>query len=159
MARKKEDRRKDGKSATGKAEDKPRKPAGKRQKRPAKDLVNYRAMHALSKRERVRIFAILCERVASPKRLSEELHEGLSQVSYHVGVLRECGLIVEDHKVPRRGAVEHFYRAAAPTLIPPDAWDHLPPAVRKAISWSILQEFFADASASIEAGVFDDSPG
>ncbi len=116
-------------------------------------------MKALSKRERVKIFAIFCERVASPKEISEELDEGLSQVSYHVGVLRECRLIVADHKIPRRGAVEHFYRAAAPTLIPPDAWDNLPPAIRKTISLAILQEFFEDASASIKAGVFDHPPG
>ncbi|HKB50613.1 MAG TPA: winged helix-turn-helix domain-containing protein [Solirubrobacterales bacterium] len=136
-----------------------RKPAKKRPKRSSKDLVNYRRMHALSKRVRVRILAVLCERVASPKEISEELDEGLSQVSYHVKVLRECGLIVEDHKVPRRGAVEHFYRAAAPTLIPPNAWDHLPPILRKSISASILREFVDDASASMEAGVFDHSPG
>lgn len=116
-------------------------------------------MKALSKKERVKIFAIFCERVASPKEISDELNEGLSQVSYHVNVLRECRLIVADHKIPRRGAVEHFYRAAVPTLIPPEAWDNLPPAIRKTISLAILQEFFEDASASIEAGVFDSPPG
>ena len=116
-------------------------------------------MHALSKEERVRILALLCERVASPKEISEELNEGLSQVSYHVSVLRNCRLIALDGKVPRRGAVEHFYRAAVPTLIPPDAWGHLPPAMLKTFSMGILQEFFEDASASIEAEVFDSPPG
>src|SRR4029077_7533944 len=135
------------------------KPSKKRLKRPSKDLVNYGQMKALSKKERVEIFAIFCERVASPKEISDELNEGLSQVSYHVSVLRECRLIVLDHKVPRRGAVEHFYRAATPTLIPPDAWDHLPSVVRKGISMNILQQFLDDASASMEAGVFDKSPG
>jgi DNA-binding transcriptional ArsR family regulator len=116
-------------------------------------------MFALSKKERVEIFAIFCERIASPKEISEELNEGLSQVSYHVIVLRECGLIAEDHKVPRRGAVEHFYRALTPTLIPPKAWDHLPPAMRKGMSARILQHFFDDALTSMEAGTFDKSPG
>jgi len=124
-----------------------------------KDLLNYKHMHALSKRERVRILAVLIEREASPKELAAELHEGLSQVSYHVNVLRECRLIRLERTTPRRGAVEHFYRAVNPTLIPPDAWDHLPPAVRKGVSTSILQEFFKDALASLEAGVFDDRPG
>jgi DNA-binding transcriptional ArsR family regulator len=116
-------------------------------------------MHALSKQERVEIFAVLCERIASPKEISDELNEGLSQVSYHVGVLRECRLIKLVRTEPRRGAVEHFYKAVAPTLVPPGAWDHLPPAMRKTISVSILQEFAEDAFASIEAGVFDSSPG
>ncbi|HKB52009.1 MAG TPA: winged helix-turn-helix domain-containing protein [Solirubrobacterales bacterium] len=159
MARKKASGKKGSKSAKGRAGEKAGKPGKRGPKRPSIDLVNYRRMHALSKEERVRIFAILCERIASPKEISEELDEGLSHVSYHVSVLRECRLIVEDHKVPRRGAIEHFYRAAAPTLIPPNAWDHLPPAVRRGISVSILQEFFDDASASMEAGVFDESPG
>jgi DNA-binding transcriptional ArsR family regulator len=149
-------RKKDGvKKAKGSAK---RKPKTRRRKR-SKGLVNYTQMKALSKELRVRIFAVICERVASPTEIADELDEGLSQVSYHVGVLRECGLIVEDHKVPRRGAVEHFYRAATPTLVPPDAWEHLPRAVRKAISLDILQDFFDDASDALEAGVFDDAPG
>lgn len=162
MARKKKGSKKKSESAKEGSDGKPPRPTGKQPKRPkrlSKDLVNYRRMHALSKRERVQIFAILCERVASPKEIAEELDEGLSQVSYHVSVLQECRLIVLDHTVPRRGVVEHFYRAATPTLIPPHAWDHLPPAVRKGISACILQEFFDDAGASMEAGVFDSPPG
>jgi DNA-binding transcriptional ArsR family regulator len=124
-----------------------------------KDLLNYKHMHALSKRERVRILAVLIEREASPKELAAELNEGLSQVSYHVSVLRECRLIKLKRTTPRRGAVEHFYRAVNPTLIPPDAWDHLPSAVRKGISISVLQQFFDDALASLKAGIFDDKPG
>lgn len=128
-------------------------------RRSSRDLVNHSLMHALAKSARVRIFAIFCERVACPKEIADELNEGLSQVSYHVKVLHSCGLIVEDHQVPRRGAVAHFYRATVPTLIPPEAWNNLPPAVRKSISMGILQEFFDDASASMEAELFDDPPG
>jgi len=116
-------------------------------------------MHALAKEERVRILAIFCERVASPNEIAIELHEGLSQVSYHVKVLRECRLIVLDHEIPRRGAVEHFYRAVTPTLIPPGSWKHLPPSMRKGISANILQQFFDDAAAAMEAGIFDEPPG
>jgi len=131
----------------------------KRKPRQRKDLINYGYMKALSKKERVEVFALICDRVASPKEIAAELKEGLSQVSYHVKVLRECRLIVVDHEVPRRGAVEHFYRAATPTLIPPDAWKHLPHSMRKGVSIAILQEFFEDASASIEAGFFNEAPG
>ena len=159
MARKKASGKDNGKPAKGRAAAKSSKPAKRPRKSAPREPVDYRYMHALSKKERVRIYAILVERVASPKEISEELDEGLSQVSYHVKVLRECRLIAEDHKVPRRGAVEHFYRAVTPTLIPPDAWDHLPAAMRKSISMRILQEFFDDAMASLEAGVFDESPG
>jgi DNA-binding transcriptional ArsR family regulator len=147
------------KSTGGKPKAKAGKQKQKRKSRPHKDLVNYGYMKALSKKERVEIFAIICERIASPNEISKELGEGLSQVSYHVKVLRESHLIVIDHEVPRRGAVEHFYRAATPTLIPPGAWKQLPPSVRRGVSLGILQEFFEDASAALKAGIFDDSPG
>jgi len=138
---------------------KPKRKPSRRSKRAGNDLLNYKQMHALSKELRVRILAIFCERIASPKELSEELDEGLSQVSYHVGVLRECRLIEEVEKVPRRGTVEHYYRAVSPTLIPPDAWSQLPPAARKSVSTAILHTFFEDAIAAMEAGSFDDPPG
>lgn len=134
-------------------------PARSRLEEPSKDLVDCRHMHALTKPERVRILAILTERVASPKEISEELDTNLSGVSYHVTVLRKCGLIVEDHEVPRRGAVEHFYRATMSTVIPPDAWDNLPSAMRKGISTAIVREFLEDASDSMEAGIFENPPG
>jgi DNA-binding transcriptional ArsR family regulator len=101
--------KKRSKSAGGKPKPKAGEQSQKRKPRPRKDLVNYAYMKALSKKERVEIFAIICERVASPKEIADELNEGLSQVSYHVKVLRECRLVVVDHEVPRRGAVEHFY--------------------------------------------------
>lgn len=159
MAPKKKKDQKGSKSPKGQRKARRRKSAGERPKHPPKDLVNHRQMHALSKPLRVRILAIFCERIASPKEISDELDEGLSQVSYHVKVLKACRLIVEVHKVPRRGTVKHFYQAAVPTLIPPSVWKHLPPSVRESISLNILQHFFDDASASTEAGVFDNSPG
>lgn len=159
MAGKESSKGRGDKSAKGKSGRKAGEPAKGRPKGPSKSLVNCERMKALSNEDRVQVFAVLCERVASPKEISEELDEPLGHVSYHVLVLRNSGLIVLDHKVPRRGAVEHFYRAVVPTLVPPSAWANLSPAVRKMISLCILQEFFEDVSASIEAGVFDAPPG
>ena len=151
--------KKDKKPAARKPKGNSGKPKGSPRKLASKALLNYRHMHALAKEQRVRIFAIFCERIASPNEIAIELNEGLSQVSYHVKVLRECRLIVLDHEVPRRGAVEHFYRAASPTLIPPDSWRRLPPAMRKGVSGSIMQQFLDDAAAAMEADVFDEPPG
>lgn len=50
--------------------------------------------------------------MASPNELSKMLDEGLSQISYHVRVLRDCDAVVLQKTVPRRGAVEHYYRRA-----------------------------------------------
>lgn len=141
----------------GKSRAKKRKAASrKRSEAKAPALLNYAQMKALSDERRVRILAILCERLASPKEVAAELKEELPQISYHVKVLQTCGLIVLDHEIPRRGAVEHYYRAAVPTLIPPNAWEHLPKAIQKSISLEILQRFFDDAAASMEAGIFGD---
>lgn len=155
-------RRKTGGKAKNSSNGKPRakaETASARQLKRRKGLVDCAKMKALSHEDRVEVFAILCERLASPKEIAAELNEGLGQVSYHVKVLRECKLIALDHKVPRRGAVEHFYRAVEPTLIPANAWDRLPPSIRKTVSAGILEEFFDDASTSIEAGFFEESPG
>jgi len=125
----------------------------------SKDLVDHAVMKALVKPLRAQILAILAERIASPKEIAEELGRNLGTVSYHVTVIAKCGLIELDYKVPRRGAVEHFYRASHRTVLPPDAWDDLPPAMKGKLSACILKEFLNDASASMEAGVFDDPPG
>jgi DNA-binding transcriptional ArsR family regulator len=46
----------------------------------------------------------------SPVRLSKLYEEPLGNVSHHVRSLLEEGLLEEVKTVPRRGAVEHFYR-------------------------------------------------
>lgn len=48
----------------------------------------------------------------SPNSLSRELEHSLSLLSYHMGVLRELGVVELCNEVPRRGAIEHFYRLA-----------------------------------------------
>jgi DNA-binding transcriptional ArsR family regulator len=42
-----------------------------------------------------------------------KLKVGLSTVSYHVAALRDAGLIGLVKEVPRRGAVEHYYRVVS----------------------------------------------
>jgi DNA-binding transcriptional ArsR family regulator len=130
---------------------------GKEPAQESKALLDQNLMKALCNPLRVQIFALLLDRLASPKEIADELNKRLPSVSYHVGVLSDYGLIVEDHTIPRRGAVEHFYRPTQTVLIPPDTWDNVPPAMRKAVSMCILEEFFNDASASMEAGIFDES--
>jgi predicted transcriptional regulator len=48
---------------------------------------------------------------ASPKELAGQLGEKLGNVSYHVRILARLGLIELVRETPRRGAVEHHYRA------------------------------------------------
>lgn len=67
---------------------------------------------ALSHSLRIAILEILEQEMASPTELSKKLGCGLSKTGYHVKVLRDAGLIQQVRTVPRRGAMEHFYRAS-----------------------------------------------
>lgn len=130
-----------------------KKRAGK--KKVAPPLVDNLLMKALGHEGRVRCLAVLNERVASPNELSKELEEGLSQVSYHVKVLREYGLIELDSTEPRRGAIEHYYRAVEHALIPDGTWKNLPKKSRKAIYADVLQALYEDITAAVDADTFD----
>jgi DNA-binding transcriptional ArsR family regulator len=121
-------------------------------KRSPEDLIDHKLMKVLAKPQRVHIYAILAERVASPKEISEETSEDIGSISYHVKVLRDHGLIELERKAPRRGALEHFYRAVSRTLLPVDAWKNLPHALTEEVSACILREFLNDASNAIEPG-------
>lgn len=78
-----------------------------------KPLVDPYLVKALGHVLRQHILLAAAQREVSPNELSQALGEGLSQVSYHVKVLREeCGGILrETRTAQRRGAVEHYYRA------------------------------------------------
>lgn len=131
--------------------------AAKKTKGKAKSArgVNQRLVKALAHELRVEILAILNERMASPNELSKELGEGLSQVSYHVKVLRDYKCIELVKTEPRRGAVEHYYRATSRAFLTDRDWQQLPDSVRPGLSADLLQIIVDDAVASLEEGTFD----
>jgi DNA-binding transcriptional ArsR family regulator len=45
----------------------------------------------------------------SPRQISDELRQPLSNVSYHVRVLADCGAVVLVDTAPVRGSMQHFY--------------------------------------------------
>jgi DNA-binding transcriptional regulator GbsR (MarR family) len=45
----------------------------------------------------------------SPREVSEELGESLSNVSYHVRVLARCEVVTLVGTKPVRGSMQHFY--------------------------------------------------
>lgn len=110
----------------------------------------------LSHPVRVECMTLLAERVASPRELAEALNEDLSNVSYHVRVLTELGLIELVSEEPVRGAVAHFYKAVERPLLSPEQWETMPLEVRKmfsALNWDVL---IKDATTAIEKGTFDE---
>jgi DNA-binding transcriptional ArsR family regulator len=111
---------------------------------------------ALSHSMRVRILTVLNDQMASPNELRKELDEGLSQVSYHVKVLKDLDMIEMVKTEPRRGAVEHYYRATSKVYVPSWIASLWPKSVRGRLSASILEEIGGDLEESIEAGLLAD---
>jgi DNA-binding transcriptional ArsR family regulator len=48
----------------------------------------------------------------SPRQISDELRQPLSNVSYHVRVLADCGAVTLVDTEPVRGSMQHFYSPA-----------------------------------------------
>jgi len=103
---------------------------------------------------RTQCLTILTDRVASPREIAESLDEDLSNVSYHVRVLSELGLIELVREEPVRGAVAHFYKSVERPLFSAAESEQMPLEVRKAFSehsWDVL---IKDATEAIEKGSF-----
>jgi DNA-binding transcriptional ArsR family regulator len=117
--------------------------------------VNLNLVKALAHELRAEILGILNERMASPNELAKELEEGLSQVSYHVKVLKDYECITLVKTEPRRGAVEHYYRATSSAFLTDRDWHELPDSVRPGLSADLLELILGDAVRALEEGTFD----
>jgi DNA-binding transcriptional ArsR family regulator len=102
---------------------------------------------------RVRIMAMLQERVLSPAQLAAQLGAPVGRIAYHVRTLRNLGLIelVEQRTV--RGGVARFYRAKARVIVSDEAWAQAAPIAKQVVVSSALQVI--DAYAAAAAGGFD----
>jgi DNA-binding transcriptional ArsR family regulator len=117
--------------------------------------VDPKMVRALGHPLRMNALAILNERIASPNEIANELGEGLSQVSYHIKVLRECEFIELVKTKQRRGAVEHYYRATRRALMPDDLLRDLPSGTQVEIIGNALRELIEDSTASLRDGTFN----
>jgi DNA-binding transcriptional ArsR family regulator len=96
------------------------------------DITDPRLVKALAHPLRIRILAILEERVASPSQIAEELDAPLGNVSYHVRQLADLGLIKLVKETPVRGTLEHHYRAEIRPRISDRAFNTAPDMVKSA---------------------------
>jgi DNA-binding transcriptional ArsR family regulator len=110
---------------------------------------------ALAHPLRVRILTSLHKGVSSPNQLSQELGEPLGNVSYHVKTLLEFDCVELVKTEPRRGAVEHFYRATERTFFSDSEWEKIPASARKGICGSVLETIGQDATEALIAGSID----
>ena len=119
------------------------------------DQLDPKVLKALAHPLRVDLLSALNLKVASPKQLSEEMGERLPNVSYHVRVLLDAGCIELVDTKPRRGALEHFYRAQMRPLFRLDEWAELPPSTRRSLSGAVLRQIWSDTAAATRDGTFD----
>jgi DNA-binding transcriptional ArsR family regulator len=76
-------------------------------------------LHHPLRRRLLRLY-IESEEPLSPKELSDFTRQPLSNVGYHVRALSEHGAVELVETQPRRGSVEHFYKATS--LVPTTPW-------------------------------------
>jgi DNA-binding transcriptional ArsR family regulator len=120
-----------------------------------KDKNRPQIFKALAHPLRMRLLAAMSEREASPSELAAELDEPLGNVAYHVRMLEGFGCIELVRTTPRRGALEHHYRAVVRPVLDDEDWQQVPKSARHAISADRVQEIFGDVSAALSSGSFD----
>jgi DNA-binding transcriptional ArsR family regulator len=114
--------------------------------------VDSRVIKALTHPLRVRILGVLEQRTASPSDIAVELGAPLANVSYHVRQLLELKLIRLVKRTPRRGSIEHYYRADGRTQISDAAWEQVPEVVKQAMVGTTLRQISAGVNAAAAAG-------
>jgi DNA-binding transcriptional ArsR family regulator len=112
------------------------------------EIGDPRLVKALAHPIRVRILTTLEHRMASPSELAEELGLPLPNVSYHVRKLVNLGLLKLAKTTPRRGAIEHYYKAKGRIHVTDRAWAEVPEVVKEAMIGTTLH----GAVDFIEAG-------
>jgi DNA-binding transcriptional ArsR family regulator len=125
------------------------------QSRTSPEGITQQLAKALAHPLRVRILSSLHKGISSPNQLSQELDEPLGNVSYHVKTLLEYDCVELVKTEPRRGAVEHFYRATDRAFLSDSDWAKIPASARKGISGSILESIGESATGAMAAGTIE----
>src|SRR4051812_27092368 len=122
---------------------------------PITSVDDQRYVKALSHPLRVRILGILEEQPASPVELSQVLDATLGTISYHVRQLNELGLLELVRETPRRGAIEHHYRAKPRPKSGGAAWDSVSVIAKQAVVGAELAQTTEVATRAAGVGGFD----
>ena len=122
--------------------------------KPRSDISDPRVIKALTHPLRVQILRTLEERTASPSEIADEIGAPLGNVSYHVRQLHALGLIKLVKRTPRRGAIEHHYKALVQPPMTDEAWTNQPNVVRESVVGTSLGEVGQVVNAAAAGGGF-----
>lgn len=90
-------------------------------------------IHALSHPYRVRALHVMNQRLASASDVAGEIGANVSVVSYHVKQLEKIGFVERVKSVPRRGAVEHYFKGTGRMIFKADEWVLIPEPIRAGV--------------------------
>jgi DNA-binding transcriptional ArsR family regulator len=121
-----------------------------------RDITDPSLAKALAHPLRTRILSALEGRTASPSELASELGAPLGVVSYHVRRLAALRFLKLVKRVPRRGAVEHYYTAVAGPHITDAAWGSTPTIAKQAMVSTVLTDIGRRAGDAVSTGGFED---
>jgi DNA-binding transcriptional ArsR family regulator len=121
------------------------------------EIDDPRLVKGLAHPLRIHILRVLETRVASPSEIAEEIGAPLGNVSYHVRFLARVGLIELTSTKPRRGAVEHYYRAVGRVSVADQAWAQVPDVVKSGMISATLDQTGRVIGAAASSGGFDRS--
>lgn len=125
------------------------------QSRTSPEAITQQLAKALAHPLRIRILSSLHNGISSPNQLAQELGEPLGNVSYHVKTLLEYDCVELVKTEPRRGAVEHFYRATDRAFLSDSDWAKIPASARKGISGALLESIGTSATKAMAAGTIE----
>jgi DNA-binding transcriptional ArsR family regulator len=123
--------------------------------KPYQDITDPKLAKALAHPLRTRILAALEGRTASPSEIATELGASLGVLSYHMRRLQTLGLVKLVKRVPRRGAVEHYYTATTRPRITDAAWGATPAIVKQATINAALEQIGSYVNDAAATGGFD----
>src|SRR3954468_8566609 len=112
-------------------------------------------LRAISHPLRHRLLGMLDGGIASPNELARELGLPLGRVTSHIRLLNDLGAIELVRTEPRRGALEHFYRAVTTVWFSEADWQKLPRSARRGILGQNLQHIFSSVTAAADGDGFD----
>jgi DNA-binding transcriptional ArsR family regulator len=122
---------------------------------PDESGIDQQLVKALAHPLRVRILTLLNDKVASPSDVAEELGEPLANVSYHFHVLNDMECIELVDTKPRRGAIEHYYRAQTRPFLSDEDLAKLPATTRQSLFSSLLRQIIRDVTEAARGGGFE----
>jgi len=120
------------------------------------EINDPRLVKALAHPLRVSILSALEHRTASPSELADELGVPLPNLSYHIPMLVQLDLLKLVRTRPRRGAIEHYYKASGPVAVSDQAWGEVPSLVKEAMVSSTLRSIGKQVDAAAKIGGFED---